>query len=65
MDVGPGIERRRYVEGESCRDETYYGCEEMHHVHLLLGISKVFACIWDPYWLTWVHAAGQQLDRND
>ena len=38
MDVGLGIERRRYVEGENCGDETYCGCEEMHHVHLLLGL---------------------------
>ena len=36
MDVGPGIERRRYVEGQNCGDETYCGCEEMHHVHLLV-----------------------------
>lgn len=40
MDVGPGIERRRYVEGENCGDETNYGCEEMHHVHLLLGLVE-------------------------
>ena len=63
MDVGLGVERRRYVEGENCGDEAYCGCDKMHHVHL--GIITVFACIWDPYWLTWVHAAGQQLERND
>lgn len=38
LDVGPGIERRCYVEGESCGDETYCGCEEMHHIDFLLGI---------------------------
>ena len=53
------------MEGQSCGDETYCGCENMYHVHLLLSIIKVFAYIWDSYWLTWFHAAGQQLDRND
>ena len=40
MDVGLGIDRRRYVEGENCGDETYCGCEEMHHIHLLLGLVE-------------------------
>ena len=40
MDVGLGLERRRYVEGENCGDETYCCCEEMHHVHLLLGLVE-------------------------
>lgn len=40
MDVGLGIERRCYVEGENCGDETYCCCEEMHHVLLLLGFGE-------------------------
>ena len=36
MGVGPGTDRRRYVEGESCGDEAYCGCEEMHHFYLLV-----------------------------
>ena len=47
MDVASGIERRCYVEGENCGDETYCCCEEMHHVHLLVHgsvLADVGAC---------------------
>ena len=40
MDVGLGIERRHYLEREDCGDETNCGCEDMHHVHLLLGLKE-------------------------
>ena len=40
MDVGLGIERRHYLEREDCGDETYGCCEDMHHVHLLLGLKE-------------------------
>ena len=44
MDVGLGIERRHYLEREDCGDETYGCCEDMHHVHLLLGLKEGVCC---------------------
>ena len=48
MDVGLGIERRRYVEGENCGDKTYCCCEEMHHVHFSLGLFAGICLYMEP-----------------
>lgn len=64
MNVGLGVERRRYVEGENCGDEAYCGCEEMHHIHSLLGLCEGNYSYRKSVTADAVHAAGQQLDRN-
>ena len=64
MDIGPGIEGWRYVEGKDCGDETYCGCEEMDHADLLLGFVECI-CSYKGSVLADVHscsgpAAGQE-----
>ena len=64
MEVGPGVERRRYVEGENCSDEAYCGCEEMYHVHWLLRFLEGNYSYREFVSADVDHAADQQPDRK-